>query len=62
MLVFEIKGRFMKNFRFDTIWNITQEPQLQRYTREFIDKSAVIRINVISRFDQLTMASFSTPP
>ncbi len=21
------RGRFMKNFRFDTIWNITQEPQ-----------------------------------
>ncbi len=36
----------MKNFRFNTICNITQEPQeLQRYNRvcRFIGKSAVIK-------------------
>ncbi len=40
------RGRFMKNFRFNTICNITQEPQqLQRYNRacRFIGKSAVIK-------------------
>ncbi len=56
----------MKNFRFNTICNITQEPQeLQRYNRacRFIGKSAVIEchqllikgtsINRRSLFDQL---------
>ncbi len=59
-------GRFMKNFRFNTICNITQEPQeLQRYNHacRFIGKSAVIKchqllskvtsINRKSLFDQL---------
>ncbi len=39
-------GRFMKNFRFNTICNITQDPQeLRRCNRvcRFIVKSAVIR-------------------
>ncbi len=56
----------MKNFRFNTICNINQEPQeLQRYNRacRFIGKSAVIKchqvlskvtsINRRSLFDQL---------
>ncbi len=56
----------MKNFRFNTICNITQEPQeLQRYNRAcgFIGESAVIKcdqvlskvtsINRKSLFDQL---------
>ncbi len=56
----------MKNFRFNTICNITQEPQeLQRYNLacRFIGKSAVIKchqllsknvsINKRSLFDQL---------
>ncbi len=59
-------GRFMKNFRFNTICNIAQEPQeLQRYNRacRFNGKSAVIKcyqllskITIINRrslFDQL---------
>ncbi len=58
-------GRFMKNFRFNTICNITQEPQeLQRHNCacRFIGKSAVIKchqllskvtsINSRSLFDQ----------
>ncbi len=61
-------GRLMKNFRFNTICNITQEPQeLQRYNRayRFIGKSAVIKchqvlskvtnINSRSLFDQLAI-------
>ncbi len=56
----------MKNFRFNTIYNITQEPQeLQRHNRacRLIGKSAVIKchqllskvtsINRRSLFDQL---------
>ncbi len=56
----------MKNFRFNTICNITQEPQeLQRYNRayRFIGKCTVIKchqvlskvtgINRRSLFDQL---------
>ncbi len=47
MVVDEVlRGRFMKNFRFNTICNITQEPQeLQRYNRacRFIGKSAVMK-------------------
>ncbi len=68
MVVDEIgyRGRFMKNFRFNTICNITQEPkELQRYNHacRFIGKSAVIKchqvlskitsINRRSLFDQL---------
>ena len=40
------RGRFMKNFCFDTIYNIAQEPQdLQRYDYAcgFIGKSGMIR-------------------
>ncbi len=40
----------MKNFRFKTICNITQEPQeLQRYNRagRFIGKSAVIKCHQV---------------
>ena len=56
----------MKNFRFDTIYNITQEPQkLPKYNfaSGFIGKSAVLKYNQVlskviningkSRFDQL---------
>ncbi len=65
----------MKNFRFNTVCNITQEPQeLQRYNRacRFIGKSAVIKyhplllkdisINRKSLFEQLATASSSTHP
>ena len=72
----EIRGRFiLKNFRFNTICNIIQEPkELQRYNCPcgFIDKSAVIKyhqllsnviiINGKSRFDQLATVSSSTLP
>ncbi len=40
------QGSFYEELRFNTICNITQEPQeLQRYNRacRFIDKSAVIK-------------------
>ncbi len=59
----------MKNFRFNTICNITQEPQeLQRYNRacRFIGKSAVIKCHQLlskvtsnrrSLFDQLATAT-----
>ncbi len=56
----------MKNFLFNTICNITQEPQeLQRYNRacRFIDKSTVIKINVISCYQKLQVLTgdrFST--
>ncbi len=69
------RGRFMKNFRSDTICNITQEPQeLERYNCAcgFICKSAVTKfpqllikvtgINGNSHFDQLATDSSSTPP
>ncbi len=51
----------MKNFRFNTICNITQEPQeLQRYNRacKFIGKSAVIRC--YQKLQVLTGDRFST--
>ena len=42
-------GRFMKNFRFDIICNITQEPQeLQRFNC-FICNSAVIKYQMLSK-------------
>ncbi len=66
---------FVKNCRFDTIINITQEPQaLHRFKCAcvFIDKSTMIKYhqllsNVLrlygkSRFAQLATASSSTPP
>ncbi len=39
------RGRFVKNFDFDTIYNITQESELQRYNcaSGFFYKSAVIK-------------------
>ncbi len=43
-LLFWHRSRFMKNFRFDTIFNITQEPQEQlkfSFACGFIGKSAV---------------------
>ncbi len=43
-------SRFMKNIRFNTICNITQEPQeLQRYNRacRFIGKSTVIKCHQV---------------
>ena len=60
----------MKNFCFDTICNITQEPHLLQISVDgFIDKSAVIKqcnvlskvlsINKIYNFDQLATASSS---
>ena len=62
-------GRFMKNFHFDSICNITQDSQdLQQYNCAcgFIHKSAVIKchqllskaisINRKSHFDQLATA------
>ena len=65
----------MTNFCFDTICNITQEPQeMQRFNRAcgFISKYAVIKydqllskdisINGKSCFDQLASASSSTSP
>ncbi len=45
MVVLETES-FMKNFRFDTICNITQEPQEYAEIHcdcEFIGKSAVIK-------------------
>ncbi len=61
------KGRFMENFRFDTIYKITQEPQqLQKYNcKSGVIKclqlsSKVKRIKGKSRFDQLAAAFFST--
>ncbi len=49
MVVLASRGRFMKNFRFDTICNITQEPQklqevllcLWVYQRAFCDKNNI---------------------
>ncbi len=64
------KGCFMKNVCFDTICNITQEPQeLHRYdcVCGFIRKSVVIKypllskvisINVKSHFEQVAIYSF----
>ena len=63
------RGRFMKNFRFDTICNITQEPQdLQTFGcvcgsivhavikfHQLLSK--VQCINAKSRFDQLATAA-----
>ncbi len=67
------RGRFMKNFRFETLCNITQEsqdPQTFNCACGFIGKSAVTKyhqllskvqcINGKSRFDQLATASAST--
>ena len=69
------RGRFMKTFRFDTICNITQEPQallILNCACGFIGKSALIKyqqllskvigINGKSRFDQLATVSSSIPP
>ena len=67
---------FMKNFHFDAICNITQEPQeLQRFNCAcgFISKSTVIRYHQLlstvissngkSHVDQLsTASSYNTPP
>ena len=64
----------MKKVRFDTICNITQEPQgLQRFNRTdgFIGKSTVIKFHQVlstvtsinngnSRFKQFATVSFST--
>ncbi len=56
---------FMKNFRFNTLCNITQEPQeLQRYNRacRLISKSAVINDVIIcyQKLQVLTGDRFST--
>ncbi len=61
MVVDEIRGRFMKNFRFNTICNITHEPQeLQIYNRarRFIGKSAVIKSHqLLSKVTSINMGS-----
>ena len=74
MAVLEI-CRFMKNFRFDTICNITQKAQkLQRFNCVcgFIGKSALIKCHqllskVISmngklHFDQIATESYAITP
>ena len=67
------RGRFMKNFRFETICNtiLSYEPH-RHFLWVHLLKSAVIkyhqlltkviRINRKSRFDQLATASSSIPP
>ena len=72
MVVLEIGVVFMQDFRFDTIYNITQEPhKLQRYNCHLVvhrqiccDKiiyyqllSKVKLLKGKSRFDQLVAAS-----
>ncbi len=72
------RGHFMKNFHFDTICNISREPQELQYRDSIVPagslahKSAVIKYQQLlskvtssnrqSCFDQLAAASSSTPP
>ncbi len=60
------RGHFMKNFHFDTIRNITQEPYIGLWVHRQVccHKILLSKVNCInekSRFDQLATASSTTP-
>ncbi len=48
------RGRFMKSFRFDTICNITQEPQeLQNSIVPVGSSASLLRENIINYYQNL---------
>ena len=54
------RGRFIKNFRFDTICKNIQEPQeLHNCACEFIGKSGVVKYLIVERVKEWQVESTS---